>query len=228
MLDLDGATIAQMKRIRVLLADDLSLIRQGIKAMVSTSEEVEVVGEAATADAAAQMALELRPNVILMDEEMPGDSVHATQRVKEAAPDVEVIMMTERLDDAKALRAIEAGATGYVLKDIPISNLIGALRSVCNGRAFFHPEVARKLMVRLAQLSREHRGRMRLEAEGLTSRELDVLMELAKGLTDREIAAKFVVAEGTVKTHIHNILRKLGVRNRTQAVASVLRKGLIE
>lgn len=217
-----------MKPIRVLLADDLSLIRHGIRAMVSSSDEVEIVGEAASADDAALLGLQLLPDVILMDEEMPGDSVDATQRVKQAAPAIEIIFMTERLDDAKALRAIEAGATGYVLKDLPVSNLIGALRSVCNGRAFFHPEVARKLMERLAHLSREHRGRMRLETDGLTNRELDVLMELAKGSTDREIAAQFVVAEGTIKTHIHNILRKLGVRNRTQAVACVLRKGLIE
>lgn len=217
-----------MKKIRVLLADDLSLIRHGIRAMFNGVEDVEIVGEAANADDAARLALELSPGVVLMDQDMPGDSVRATSTIKESSPDVEVIMMTERLDDTKALRAIEAGATGYVLKDIPMTNLIGALRSVCNGRAFFHPEVTRKLMERLAVLSREQRARMRLETEGLTSRELDVLMELAKGGTDREIAAKFVVAEGTVKTHIHNILRKLGVRNRTQAVAFVLRKGLIE
>lgn len=219
--------IEEIKRIRVLLADDLGLIRQGIRSMVSTSDEVEIVGEAGTADDAAQLGIELRPDVILMDEDMPGNSIRATQRVKHSVPHVEVIMMTERLDDAKALQAIEAGATGYVLKDIPMTNLIGALRSVCNGRAFFHPEVARKLMERLAHLSREQRGRMRLETDGLTNREMDVLMELAQGATDREIAARFVVSEGTIKTHIHNILRKLGVRNRTQAVAAVLRKGLI-
>lgn len=217
-----------MKKIRVLLADDLSLIRHGIRAMFNGIEDVEIVGEAATADDAARLTLELSPGVVLMDQDMPGDSVRATSTIKQSSPDVEIIMMTERLDDTKALRAIEAGATGYVLKDIPMTNLVGALRSVCNGRAFFHPEVTRKLMERLAQLSKEQRARMRLETEGLTTRELDVLMELGKGATDREIAAKFVVAEGTVKTHIHNILRKLGVRNRTQAVAFVLRKGLIE
>ncbi len=216
-----------MKRIRVLLADDLSLIRQGIRAMVNGSDEIEIVGEATTADEVTPLAMETRPDVILLDEDMPGDSVQATQRVKQALPDLEIIVMADHLDDARALRAIEAGATGYILKDIPFTNLTGALKSVCNGRAFFHPEITRKLMERLAQLSKEQRARMRLESEGLTTRELDVLMELGKGSTDREIAAKFVVAEGTVKTHIHNILRKLGVRNRTQAVAFVLRKGLI-
>ena len=136
--------------------------------------------------------------------------------------------MTDRLDEVKALQAIEAGATGYILKDIPIGNLTAAFRSVCNGRAFFHPEITRKLIARLMHLTREQRARMRLESEGLTTRELDILIELAKGGTDREIAGKLVVAEGTVKTHIRHILRKLGVRNRTQAVAYVLRKGLID
>src|SRR3990170_3192772 len=169
-----------MKPIRVLLADDLMLIRHGIRALLSSVE------------------------------------------------DVEIIVMTDRLDDVKALQAIDAGATGYILKDIPAANLTAAFRAVCNGRAFFHPEITRKLMERLVSLSREQRSRMRLESDGLTAREMDVLMELAKGNTDREIAAKFVVAEGTVKTHIRHILRKLGARNRTQAVAYVLRKGVIQ
>lgn len=217
-----------MKPIRVLLADDLMLIRHGIRSLLSSVEEVEIVGEVATADDAVRLAKELVPDVVLMDQDMPGDGLLATRSIKESLPDVEIIVMTDRLDDVKALQAIDAGATGYILKDIPAMNLTSALRAVCNGRAFFHPEVTRKLMERLASLSREQRTRMRLESEGLTARELDILMELAKGSTDREIAAKFVVAEGTVKTHIRHILRKLGARNRTQAVAYVLRKGVIQ
>lgn len=217
-----------MKPIRVLLADDLMLIRHGIRSLLATVEEVEIVGEVATADDAIRLARELAPDVVLMDQDMPGDGLQATRAIKEGLPDVEIIVMTDRLDDVKALQAIDAGATGYILKDIPATNLTSALKAVCNGRAFFHPEVTRKLMERLVSLSREQRTRMRLESEGLTARELDILMELAKGSTDREIAAKFVVAEGTVKTHIRHILRKLGARNRTQAVAYVLRKGVIQ
>ncbi|MGH2406020.1 MAG: LuxR C-terminal-related transcriptional regulator [bacterium] len=127
----------------------------------------------------------------------------------------------------KALEAIEAGATGYVLKDIPATNLLAALRSVCNGRAFFHPEITRKLMDRLGRLTREERSRQ-MEAEGLTTRELEILAELTKGSKDKQIAAKFTVTEGTVKTHIGHILKKLSCQNRTQAVAYVLRKGLIK
>jgi len=219
---------ASMKQIRVLVADDLALIRHGIRALLSVVEDIEIIGEVVTAEDAVRLTKELAPDVVLMDQDMPADSLQATRSIKEALPDVEIIIMTDRLDDAKALQAIDAGATGYVLKDIPMANLTAAFRSVCNGRAFFHPEITRKLMERLAHFSRDQRARRRLEAEGLTSRELDIMIELAKGSTDRQIAAKFVVAEGTVKTHIRHILRKLDARNRTQAVAYVLRKGLID
>lgn len=218
----------EVKQLRVLLADDLALIRHGIRALLSLVEDVEIVGEVATADEVVRVAREVVPDVILLDQDMPGDSLQATRLVKEALPNVEIIIMTDRLDDVKALQAIEAGATGYVLKDIPVANLAAALRAVCNGRAFFHPEITRKMIERLVRLTKEQRSKLHLESEGLTARELDILIELAKGSTDREIAAKFVVAEGTVKTHIRHILRKLGVRNRTQAVAYVLRRGLIQ
>ncbi len=217
-----------VKQIRVLLADDLALIRHGIRALLSVVEDVEIVGEVASADDAVRVAREVAPDVILLDQDMPGDSLQATRAIKEAMPSVEIIIMTDRLDDVKALQAIEAGATGYVLKDIPVANLTAALRAVCNGRAFFHPEITRKMIERLVRLTKDQRSRLHLETEGLTARELDILIELAKGSTDREIAAKFVVAEGTVKTHIRHILRKLGVRNRTGAVAYVLRRGLIQ
>lgn len=216
-----------MKTIRVLIADDLALVRHGIRALLSNVEDVEIVGEVATADDAVRFAKELQPQVVLIDQDI-ADSLQATREIKEAVVESEIIVMTDRLDEVKALQAIEAGATGYILKDIPIGNLTAAFRSVCNGRAFFHPEITRKLIARLMHLTREQRARMRLESEGLTTRELDILIELAKGGTDREIAGKLVVAEGTVKTHIRHILRKLGVRNRTQAVAYVLRKGLID
>lgn len=213
--------------VRVLIVDDLTLVRQGIRALLSSAEGVEIVGEGGDASEALELALATSPDVVLMDQDMPGNPLEVTRTLKERLPGVEIIVMTDRLDETKALEAIEAGATGYILKDIPLTNLLAALRSVCNGRAFFHPEITRKLMQRLAHLARDQRSRLRWESEGLTARELDILIELAKGSTDREIAAKLVVAEGTVKTHIRHILHKLGVRNRTQAVAYVLRKGLI-
>jgi DNA-binding NarL/FixJ family response regulator len=214
--------------IRVLLADDLALVRQGIRALLSAVEDVEIVAEAASTEDVVRLVGEKAPNVVLMDQDMPSNTLQATRAIKEASPQIEVVIMTDRLDDVKALQAIEAGATGYILKDIPVANLAAALRAVCNGRAFFHPEVTRKMMERLLQITREQRSKLRLESEGLTQREMEILIELARGSTDREIATKFFLAEGTVKTHIRHILRKLGVRNRTQAVAYVLRRGLIQ
>ncbi|MDR7554865.1 MAG: response regulator transcription factor [Armatimonadota bacterium] len=212
----------------MLLADDLALVRQGIRVLLSAVEDVEIVAEAASTEDVIQLVREKVPNVVLMDQDMPSNTLQTTRVIKEAFPQIEVVIMTDRLDDVKALQFIEAGATGYILKDIPVANLAAALRAVCNGRAFFHPEVTRRMMERLLHITREQRSKLRLESEGLTQREMEILIELARGSTDREIAAKFFLAEGTVKTHIRHILRKLGVRNRTQAVAYVLRRGLIQ
>ena len=217
-----------MKRLRILLVEDLSLVREGILSILNQVQDIEVVGEASNGTEGVRLAAQLEPDVVLMDQDMPQvDGPEATRMIKEAMPAIEVIVMTDRLDVVKALEAIEAGATGYVLKDIPATNLLAALRSVCNGRAFFHPEITRKLMDRLGRLTREERSRQ-MEAEGLTTRELEILAELTKGSKDKQIAVKFTVTEGTVKTHIGHILKKLGCQNRTQAVAYVLRKGLIK
>lgn len=217
-----------MKRLRVLIVEDLGLVREGILSILNQAEDVEVVGEAPNGAEGVRLAALVEPDVVLMDQDIPEiDGPEATRLIKEALPGTEVIVMTDRLDVVKALEAIEAGATGYVLKDIPAANLLAALRSVCNGRAFFHPEITRKLMDRLGRLTRDERSRQ-MEAEGLTSRELEILAELTKGSKDKQIAAIFTVTEGTVKTHIGHILKKLGCQNRTQAVAQVLRKGLIK
>jgi len=216
------------KRIRVLLADHLILVREGLHALFSKITDVEVVGEAETADNAVSLARQLQPDVLLMDQDMPGNSLLAARLIKEGMPNIEIIIMTDRLSDGKAFQAIEAGATGYVLKDIPIASLASAVRAVCNGKAFFYPNITRKLLDRLGDPTRKRRDQLNLELGGLTPRELDILVELARGNTDREIAAKFVLSEGTVKTHIRHVLKKLGARNRTQAVAQVLRKGIID
>lgn len=207
----------------------MAVVRQGVRAMLSAVEDMEIVGEAADGEEAVRLTCELKPDAVLMDQDMPRcDGIEATRLVKQAAPDVEIIVMTDHLDGAKALQAAEAGATGYILKDIPAPNLAAAVRSVCNGRAFFHPEMTRKLLDSLGRLIREQRTRKHDASETLTPRQFDILVELAKGSTYSQIASKFVVTEGTIKTHIHNIFRKLGCHNRTQLVAYVLRKGLIK
>ena len=183
-----------VKRTRVLVIDDMGVIRQGVRAMLSTVADMEIVGEAADGETAVRLSQELQPNAVLMDQDMPiCDGLEATRILKQKMPSIEVIVMTERLDDGKALQAIEAGATGYILKDIPAVNLAAALRAVCNGRAFFHPEITRKLMANLGRLIREQQARQKIESEGLTQRQVEILVELTKGSTYGEIANKFVV-----------------------------------
>jgi two-component system NarL family response regulator len=213
--------------VRVLVADDFTLIRRGIRAVMNGTAGVEIVGEATTADDAVRLAKDLAPDIVFMDQDMPGDSVLAIRSIKESAPEIEVVMITDRLDQEEALRAVEAGATGYVLKDIPFENLAKAIRAVTTGR-ILAPEVTQKLVKRLGHITRKQCIQKRPHTFGLTHRELDILRWLAQGTTDRDIAARLVIAEGTVKTHVRNILRKLEVRNRTHAVAKALRAGFIE
>lgn len=220
---------AAMGRTRVLLVDDMRVIRQGIRAMLSAADDMEIVGEASDGEEGIRLTRELKPDVVLMDQDMPkSDGLEATRILKRTMPGIEIIIMTDRLDGGKALQAIEVGATGYILKDIPASNLATALRSVCNGRAFIHPEITRKLMDNLGRMMREQQGRQRLEPDGLTQRQFDILVELTHGGSYAEIAGKFALTEGTIKTHVHNILAKLGCHNRSQLVAYVLRKGLVK
>ena len=214
--------------VRVLLVERLGLIRLGIRSVLTSAQDIAIVGEADDTDEAVRLSVELKPNVVLIAQDIDGaDGLHAIRAIKQRIMEAEVIMMTDRLDEAKAILAIEAGARGYILKDMPAPNLANAVRAVCNGRGFLHPQITRQLMDRLGQLAKEHR-RHRAETGGLTDRELDILIEVARGRTDQEIAAQFVVTEGTVKTHIRHILRKLNVRNRAHAVAHVLRKGFIK
>jgi len=219
-----------MPIIKVLLADDWGLFLEGVKsALRQATADIEIVGEATNGEDAVQLTRRLDPAVVLMDQDLPkAGGIEATRAIKQAMPGVEIIIMTERLDDAKALAAIEAGAAGYILKNIPAANLVTALNSVRQGQVFFHPEITRKLIERVGHPAHGKPARLGPSPEGLTARELEVLVELTNGSTDRQIASKLTVSEGTVKTHIRNILQKLNVRNRTQAVAHAIRKGFIK
>ncbi len=218
-----------MRRTRVVVADDQEAIRRSILAMLRDASDVEIVGEAMDGVGALRLAGELTPDAILMDQDMLRcDGIEATRRIKQSMPGVEIVIMSDRLDETRALQAIEAGAMGYVLKDFPAPHLAAAVRAVCNGRAFFHPEMTRKLVDRLRRLTLEQQARTRDGPEHLTPRQFDILVEMAKGSTYSQIANKFVVTQGTIKTHIHNILRRLDCHNRTQLVAYALRTGLIK
>jgi len=217
-----------MSKVRVLIVDDTTLMRQGIKSLLEKRENIEFVGEAASAQEAVELTETLSPDVILLDQDMPGlDSAEAIKLIKERLPKAEIIVLAEDTDDQKSCRTLEAGAIGYVLKDINPEDLVRAIEGVCNGRTLMHPQVARQLVARFQVLAREKNGRDGLHLGGLTTRELEILLEMTKGATDREIARKIYISMTTVKSHIRSIFRKIGARNRTQAVVYVLKNGLV-
>ena len=221
------AESSSVRKLRVLIVDDTTLMRQGIKSLLEKRQNIEFVGEASSAHEATQLAEALTPDVILLDQDMPGlDSVEAIKFIKGRLPKTEIIVLAEETDDEKSFRTLAAGATGYVLKDIDPDHLVGAIEGVCNGRTLMHPHVARRLVERFRVLSRERNGKDGLRLGGLTSRELEILLEMAKGAKNSEIAQKIHVSTTTVKSHIRSIFRKIGARNRTQAVVYVLNSGL--
>lgn len=218
-----------MGPVRVLTVDDMTLVRQGIQRLLKDRDSVEVVGEAPDAQEAAELVQQMQPDVVLLDQNVPGlDTPQTIALFKQHRAAVEIIVLSEIADAEGAFRAIEAGASGYVLKDISADNLVRAIHGVCNGRTVMHPYIARQLVDRFRVLMRERASQSDGgHLSGLTRRELEVIVEMAKGATDREIGQKTSLAESTVKSHIRSILRKIGARNRTQAVAYVLRKGLM-
>jgi two-component system, NarL family, response regulator LiaR len=207
--------------IRVLIVDDHTVVRYGLKLMLEQKPEFAVVGEAADGLAAIQQAALLKPDVVLMDLAMPRlDGVEAIARIHQAHPETRIVVLTSFPDDTKILASIQAGATGYLLKDTSPSELVAALQQVSEGQASLSPELARRLMSQL-QISQKHNP----PEPKLTDREIEVLRLAASGLSNPEIAKKLVVSEGTVRFHFSNILAKLHLPNRTQAILYALRQG---
>jgi len=215
-----------VKKPCVLIVDDTTLMRQGIRSLLEQRHPVELVKEAADPQAATEMTKGMAPDIVLLDHDIPGfDTVQAISLLKNRLPEGEVIVLAETPDDNEALRTFEAGANGYVLKDTDADSLFQAIGCVRTGGTFITPRVARQVLDRFRALARERRGLDGLHGGGLTAREREILLKVTKGTTDREIAREMYVSETTVKSHIRSILRKLGVRNRTQAVAFVLQDG---
>lgn len=205
--------------VRILIVDDHSVVRQGLKMFLGLDQELEIVGEAANGAEALRMVEKLQPNVILMDLMMPVmDGIAATQEIRRRWPDVEVIALTSVLEDASVVGAVRAGAIGYLLKDTQADELCRAIKAAAAGQVQLSPQAAARLM-------REVRAPENPEA--LTERETDVLRLLAQGKANKEIAALLHIGETTVKTHVSNILMKLGVPSRTQAALYAVRIGLV-
>ena len=209
--------------IRVLIADDHPVVREGLMSMLKRQEDFEVVGEAKDGVEAVNKVKELTPDVVLMDLRMPKlDGVEAIHQIKAVRPQTQIIILTTYNDDEYILHGIEAGARAYLLKDVPREELFKAIRIVYRGESLIQPVVAAKLVDRLAELSQ----RAPL-GEELSERELEVLRLMAKGAANKEIGAQLSISQSTVKTHISNIFQKLGINDRTGAVTEALKKGII-
>jgi NarL family two-component system response regulator LiaR len=210
-------------RIRVLIVDDHQVVRQGLRTFLELQPDIEVVGEAADGEAALAKARQLEPDVLLMDLVMPGmDGIEATRRIQASALRTKVIALTSFAEDDKVFPAIQAGASSYLLKDVTPEDLVASIQAVHRGETRLHPEVARRLVQQIAQ------GQPQPEpAEGeLTRRELEVVRLIASGRSNSQIAEELVISEGTVKTHVSNILAKLSLSDRTQLAIYAIQRGL--
>ena len=218
-----------MPEIRVLLADDQRLMREGLRVLLDLTPDIRVVGEAGDGVEAVERAQQLRPDVVLMDVRMPRlDGVASTRRLHAVCPEVKVIILTTFDDDEYVFEGLRAGAVGYLLKDTPSEQLFAAIRAAARGEAFIQPSVARKVVAEFARLTeRKHHRRAQPLIEPLSAREMEVLALVAEGLSNREIGERLFITAGTVKNHVSNILSKLGVRDRTQALLRAQELGLL-
>ena len=215
--------------IRVLIADDHAIVRKGIRALLATEPEIEVVGEAQDGEEAITKAQEAQPDVILMDLIMPGmDGLEATRDLSTRLPDSRILVLTSFAGDDKVFPAIRAGALGYLLKDSGPEDLVEAIQQVHRGESSLHPSVARRVLRELAERQNPPWPcEQSLDTDRLTDRQVEVLQLVARGHSNREISSLLMISEATVRTHVSNILCKLNLCSRTQAALYALREGLI-
>ena len=205
--------------IRIIIADDHAVVRQGLRMFLGLDDDFEVIGEAANGAEAIDLTRTLQPDVVLMDLLMPVmDGITAIREIRREMPDVEVIALTSVLEDASVVGAVKAGAIGYLLKDTQSDELCRAIKAAAQGQVQLSPQAAARLMREV---------RTPESPESLTDRETEVLRHLAAGYANKEIARELVIGEKTVKTHVSNILAKLGVQSRTQAALYAVRIGLV-
>jgi len=214
-------------RIRLLLVDDQVMFREGLRTLLATQPDFEVVGEAANGEEAVRLSATCHPEVVLMDLRMPIlDGVAATRRLRALHPEVRVIVLTTFDDDEDIFEGLRAGAVGYLLKDASSTKLFEAVRATARGESFLQPSVAARVVAEFARLA-EHAPRAEQPVETLSERELAVLRLVAQGASNKEIAVALFIAEGTVKNHLTNILTKLDVRDRTQAALKARELGYL-
>ena len=208
--------------IRILIVDDHAVVRDGLEALLSAEPGMQVVGAAGDGEGAVRLAKQLAPDIILLDLVMPRmDGVQATRQIKRQDPQARILVLTSFGEDHQVYAAVKAGASGYLMKDTSSDELIQAIRDTCAGKPVMQPEIAKKLM---RGIQSQDGGDM--QADALTERETEILQHLAQGKSNQDIADDLFLSERTVRTHITNILGKLGLSNRTQAVLYALREGI--
>lgn len=213
-----------VNKIRILLADDHVVVREGTRELLERQDDIEVVAEAGDGEEAVQLASSHNPDMVIMDIAMPKvDGIEATRQIKAARPTTAVLVLTAYDDDQYIFALLEAGAAGYLLKDVHADELVRAIRAVHAGESVLHPAIARKVLNRF---TRAHEKALEAEpVEQLSQREMEVLKLAAQGMTNRQIANELVISERTVQAHLSNVFGKMGVGSRTEAVLYGLKKG---
>ena len=215
--------------IRVVICDDHAVFRRGLTMVLADEEGIEVAGEAAHGNEAVAIVRDLAPDVVLMDVRMPElDGIEATRQIAESAPATKIIMLTVSDEESDLYEAVKAGAAGYVLKEISIEEVAAAIRSVVAGQSLISPSMASKLLTEFSNLAKQAEDRPSMPAPKLTDRELEVLEQVALGKSNKDIATELFIAENTVKNHVRNILEKLQLHTRMEAVMYAVREKLLD
>jgi DNA-binding NarL/FixJ family response regulator len=212
--------------IRIMIADDHHVVRRGLAFFLKTQRDIEIIGEAGNGKEAVELARTLKPDLILMDLIMPEmDGIQATKIIKTEMPEIKIMMLTSFSDQDHVIPALEAGASGYQLKDIEPDELIHCIKKIMSGENQLHPKATSHLLANLSNKDKKDDNKFISE---LTKRELDVLREIARGKSNKEIAASLFITEKTVKTHVSNLLAKLELADRTQAALFAVKNQLVE
>jgi len=225
----NGLPGGAMEPIRVMIVDDHALFRRGLMMVLESEEGIELVSEAEDGEEAVHKAEELMPDVILMDVRMPRVSgIEATRQISEVVPAAKILMLTVSDEEEDLYEAIKAGANGYLLKEISIEEVADAIRAVVQGQSLISPSMASKLLTEFNTLAKRAEERQQVPAPRLTDRELEVLKLVAQGMSNREIAEELYISENTVKNHVRNILEKLHLHSRMEAVVYAVREKLLD